>query len=66
MSFAMSGDPQCRMSNFRNGNVPCHYLYNISVDLKRVYCRMLNLRNGLCHVTNIISHVNRLRVACQF
>ena len=60
----LMGGPQCRMSNLRNGNVPCRYFYNIHVDFKIVYCRMSNLRNG--YVTNIISHVDRLHVACRF
>ena len=51
------------MSNLRNGNVPCRYYYNIHVDFKIVYCRMSNLGNGQCHVTNIISHVDRLRLS---
>ena len=54
------------MLNVRNGYVPCRYFYNIHIDFKKVYCRMLNIRNGLCHVTNIISHVDRLHVACLF
>ena len=40
--------------------------FNFNVDLKMVPCRMSNLRNGLCHVDNIFSHVDKLHVACRF
>ena len=41
----LTGGPQCRMSNLRNANVPCHYLCIIHVDYKIDWCRMSNLRN---------------------
>ena len=63
---ALVGGSSMSHSNLRNGNVPCRYFYNIHVDFNIVYCRMSNLRNGLCHVTNIISHVVRLHVAYRF
>ena len=31
---ALTGDPQYRMSNLRNANVPCHYLCITHVDFK--------------------------------
>ena len=31
---ALDGGPQCRMSNLRNGNVPCRYLCISHVDFK--------------------------------
>ena len=60
------GGPQCRLSNLRNGNVPCPYVCNIHVDFKIVSCPMSNLRNCPCHVINIFSHVNRLHVDVDF
>ena len=50
---ALDGGPQCRMSNLRNGNVPCPHFCNIHADSKIVSCRMSNLSNCPCHVTNI-------------
>ena len=32
----LTGGPQCRMSNLRNGYVPCHYFLNFHVDFKMV------------------------------
>ena len=32
----LTGGPQCRMSNLRNGYVPCHYFKNVHVDFKMV------------------------------
>ena len=34
LSGALDGGPQCRMSNSRNGNVPCRYLCIPHVDFK--------------------------------
>ena len=62
----LAGGPQCRMSNLRNDYVNCHYSSNFHVDFKMVSCRMSNLMNGLCHVHNILFHVDRLHVACRF
>ena len=62
----LTGGPQCRMSNLRNGHVNCHYFSHFHVDLKKLLCRMSILRNSLCHVDNIFSHVDRLHVACRF
>ena len=31
---ALDGGPQCRLSNLRNGNVPCRYLCISHVDFK--------------------------------
>ena len=33
---ALDGGPQCRLSILRNGNVPCHYFLDFSVDFKIV------------------------------
>ena len=44
-----------RMSILRNDNVPCHYPCNYPVDFKSPCC-----------VTNCISHVTRIHVACRF
>ena len=30
----LMGGPQCRLSILRNGNVPCRYFSNVSVDFK--------------------------------
>ena len=62
----LTGGPQCRLSNLRNGYVNCHYFSNFHVDFKMVSCRMSNLMNGPCHVHNILSHADRLSVACRF
>ena len=45
------GDPQCRLSILRNGNVPCHYFIDFPVDFQSVQCRLsiLRNRNVLCH-----------------
>ena len=51
----LTGGSQCRMSNLRIGNVPCHFLCIIHVDFEIVECHMSNLRNGPCHITNIFS-----------
>ena len=32
----LTGGPQCRMSNLRNDNVPCHYFCNVHVNFKIV------------------------------
>ena len=58
----LNGGPQCPMSNLRNGYVTI--LFNVHIDLRIVSCHMLNLRNSLCYVDSIFSHVNRLHVAC--
>ena len=42
------------------------FLSNFHVDFRMVSCRMLNLRNGLCHIDDIFSDVDRLNVACRF
>ena len=47
---------QRRMSNLRNGNVPCRYFLNFHVGFEIAKCRLSNLMKGPCHVTNIISH----------
>ena len=54
------------MSILRNDNVPCRYLCNYPVNSKIVICRMSILRKSPCRVTNFISHVTRLHVACRF
>ena len=46
--------------------VNCHYFSNVHVDFKKVSCRMSKLRNDLCHVNDIFSHVDRFHVTCQF
>ena len=40
----------CCMLNLRNDSVNCHYFSNFHLDFKMLSCRMVNLRNGLCHV----------------
>ena len=55
---ALDWSPPCRMSNLRNGNVPCPYFCNIHVDFKIVSSRMSNLRNCPCHITNVFPHVD--------
>ena len=47
------GGPQCRLSILRNDNVPCHYLLFLSVDFKRVQCRLSNLRKGRVALSNL-------------
>ena len=37
------------------------FLISMSI-FKMVSCRMSNLRNGLCHVNYLFSHVDRLHV----
>ena len=61
---ALDGGPQCCMSILRNNNVPCRYICNYPADSKIVICRMSILRKSPCRVTNFISHVTRLHVAC--
>ena len=39
----------CPLSILRKVNVPCHYFLFLSVDFKRVQCRLSNLRK--CRVT---------------
>ena len=63
---ALDGGPLCRMSNFRNGNVPCPYFCNIHVDFKIVSCRMSNIRNCPYHVTNIFPHADRIMSHVDF
>ena len=46
MEGPLMGDPQCRLSILRNGNVPCRYFRNFPVDFKIAQCRLLILRNG--------------------
>ena len=60
------GGPQCRMSIFRNGNVPCRYFSNFNVDFKIAKFRLSNSREGPCHADNIYSHVHELYATCQF
>ena len=69
---ALDGGPLCRMSNLRNGNVPCPYFCIIHVDFKIVSCLMSNLRDGPCHVSNIfpmsicfMSHVDFKKWPCR-
>ena len=63
----LMGGPQCRLSILRNAmDVTCHYFSNVHVDLKKVSCRMSNLRNTLCHGVYFYPPVTRLYVACQF
>ena len=59
------GGHQCRLSMLRSGNLPCRYFLNVPVDYKIVLCRLSNLRNAPCHVTNTFAHVDRLHVACR-
>ena len=65
MIGALDGGPPLCMSNLKNGNVPCPYFCNIHVDFKIVACRMSNLRNCPCHVTNIFL-MSMFHVACRF
>ena len=61
---ALHGGPQCHMSNFKNGYLPCHFFSNFHVDSKMVSCCMSNSRNGLCYLDGISGHVDTLHVAC--
>ena len=44
---------QCPLSILRKGNVPCHYFVFLSVDFKRVQCRLSNLREGCVALSNL-------------
>ena len=62
----LTGGPQCCISNLRNDLVNGHYAFNYHGDFIMVAYHMSNLKNDLCQVDNIFSHVNRLYVACRF
>ena len=57
----LTGDPKCRMSILRNGNVAC--LCQLFMAMSHV-----NFRNRpvACHyILKALSHVDRLHVTCQ-
>ena len=60
------GGPQCRLSILRNGNVPCRYFLNFTVDFKIVPCPLSILRkvNVPCHYFLFLS-VDFKRVQCH-
>ena len=62
----LMGGPECRLSILRNYNVTCRFFFNVPVDFKIVQCRLSNLRNAPCHITDNFSHVDSLHVACRF
>ena len=43
-----------------------HYLYNYPVNSEKSQCCMSNVRNTLCLVSYIYSHVDMPHVACRF
>ena len=63
----LTGGPQCRMSNLRNVNVPCHYLWIIHVVFKNSLMSHVKFKK-MAHVMSLIfySHVNKVHVACRF
>ena len=64
----LMGGPQCSLSILRNGNVPCHYFSDFSVDLKIVQCRLSILRNGNipCHyILNFPVDFKRVMSPCR-
>ena len=60
------GGPQCRLSILRHTNVPNYYFGHFHINFKVAQCHLSNLRNTLCHVGNIFSHVDSLHVTFRF
>ena len=49
----LTGGPQCRMLNLRNGHVACPLALHVHCHLyKMLSCCMSNLGNALCRVTH--------------
>ena len=62
----MGGNPISPV-DFKKWQCPLSLFFrNVPGNLKMVQCRLSNLRNTLCHVSNIFSHVDSLHLACRF